>query len=189
MTRVLLLISGKNYGDISEQTDPRPVRATYLLPFHRQDVHVQTQIMRPPSHRMSHCLDSYTSILAPLPEPLAIYSLILGSDSGTGTSGLTVLFCRPTSTQSRIRSGWCAKCAATRCLNWIYGSCLSTRKVGSSDGSQFLSSKLARSNPLMLLEGLVRDDLDGKVQCCSSRSRRLRSAARCSSSIKRSKEL
>lgn len=67
--------------------------------------------------------------------------------SSIGVSGRTVLFCLLTRTQSRNVASDRPYSAATRALNFLYVSFLRTRKMGSSDGGMFLSSKEARSKP------------------------------------------
>ena len=163
MTRVLLLTSGKNFGDISEQTEPKLVRATYLLPIW-QDIHVQTQIMRPPSHRMSNCLDGYTNLSAPLPSTPANLLTHAGIR-------LWYRYIRPDSlvlppnehpkpNTIRMMRKMCRDALLELDVRLLF----EHAESGQLGREPVLVFEAGKIESLMLLKGLICNDLDGKVQ-------------------------
>lgn len=113
-------------------------------------------------------------------------ALRVGSFSGICVSGRTVLFCRFTRTHNRTLFSGRLKWLATRDLKILYVSCLSTRKLGRSEGGQCFSSKVARSKPSWCANVSSVMTLAVRNKCCSSLSLFFASIWRRSSSSLRS---
>ena len=115
-----------------------------------------------------------------------LFALRVGSFSGICVSGRTVLFCRFTRTHNRTLLSGRLKWLATRALKILYVSCLSTRKLGRSEGGQCFSSNVARSKPSWCANVSSVMTLAVRNKCCSSLSLFFASIWRRSSSSLRS---